>query len=209
MAGKSKQGVSFAPSLMGNSIESLLASGQKPPSYSNVEMRELDFCAPGIFSIAEALRDRPISSLSQRDLSRYATRVARERMESSTILCDLRKSYRCYLDIKKRSPLDIRRQYDDILWGLAGGYKPFMPRDNIHLWFWENSDKNAMFDICLEAGVQRRTLHIFVADALSEIGGLEQINDTLKIEYKFGLDFLKLFLVCVNQVVLNISQAQS
>ena len=195
---------SIKPSAMGETIESMVAH-ESLPKRNGTEMEILDFHTVGIAAVAEAIRDKPIAGLDQRSLTRYATRVALNRMEESSVLQELRTDYREYLDKKKDRPQIERRRLDKMLWGLACGYEPFISERSVHVWFWDEQVKNAILSICTDSGVPKRLLYPFVADALSEIGSLGRVVDDLTEEYRHALLCLSMYSVALKSVLLNIS----
>ena len=199
-----KKNVSLKPSDMGETIESLVAHDSLPKR-SSAELELLDFHTVGIAAVAEAIRDKPIVGLDQRSLSRYATRVALVRMESSSLLQDLRTDFRTYLDKKKERPQIERRRLDKMLWGLACGYEPFISERSVHVWFWDEQVKNAILSICADAGVPKRTLYPFVSDVLSEIGSLGRVVEDLVEEYRHAMLCLSMYAGALKNVLLNIS----
>ena len=205
MSRRQDKTASLRPSDMGETIESLLAK-EKLPKRTDADLKMLEFCTVGISAVGEAIRSKPIVGLDQRGLTRYATRVALARMESSEVVVRIRDKYSDYLNRKKDLAQIERRGIDKMLWGLACGYVPFVAENNVHLWFWDESVKNAITSICSDSGIPKRFIYPFVADALSDIGSLSRITEDLVGEYRYGLRCLEIFFGALDKAVLDISQ---
>lgn len=202
----SKKPVSLRPSSFGQSIEGLLLSKETPPRLPNSEMSTLDLHNDGISSVKEALTIRPIPRLNYRELSRYASRVALGRMQSNQTIAELRVTRKKYLDNKIERPERIRKYYDDILSGLSFGYRPFVIAPDVHVWFWDDSDCQAFYSLVSEAGLPKKILYCFVADALCELSGLGAIASDLSEDYKQGIRYINWLLSnyvhCADNVLL-------
>ena len=99
-----KKAVSLKPRDFNRDLRSLIRSGEKPPHLTSAEFHELDFCNDGILAVKEALASRPFSAVAPRELSRYASRIAFDRMQDSDLIKQLTLCQRLYLDNKIWQP---------------------------------------------------------------------------------------------------------
>jgi len=129
-------------------------------------------------------------------------------MERSPILTTLAQDYRSYLDEKKKQPQTIRKQYDDLLSGIARSYRPIAEAFGMHVWFWDDDDKNTITNLCSDTGLPMKMMLPFVAETLSEISALDKIAGDLIVDSQFGMSFIKMYQAVLRQASLNISQAQ-
>jgi len=181
---------------MGDTIESLVVHG-KLPRRSSADLKLLDFDTDsGITAIAEVLRGKPLAGVDYRSLSRYATKVALTRMSALPALSELQTVYRQYLDARKDWEQSERLLVDESLWGLACGYKPFV-HSRVHIWFWDEDVKNAIFAVLLDSGLPKQFVYPFVADALSELPNISKMGEDLVMEHRRAMRWLSGFLGAV------------
>ena len=163
----------------------------KPPKLSAADMHLLDFHTMGIAAVREALKMKPFAYLDYRELSRYASKLALDRMDSCPVIVDLKEARKDYHSRKAHLEQRVRQFYDDMLEGTTYGYKPFVPARNLHIWLWDNTVSEAVHASIGSSGIAQRSFFVFVADVLSELDSLGTVADDLKAEYLQGLRYFK------------------
>lgn len=181
-------GVPINPSSFASDILSLIERG-RPPKLSSSELDTLNVHTAGILAVKEALRAKPVPRIEYRELSRYATRAAIDRMETYPAVVSLRNDREAYIKQQLQLPQSLRKMWSDAL-RVTALYSPFVSCRNVHLWYWDEEDKQVDMRIREDAGLSLSVLYVFVAGALSELPDLDEVAEDLKREYDRGIKYL-------------------
>lgn len=179
-----ERGVNLGSHSFETDILSLIEQA-KPPKLPSSEMDTLDIHTVGILAIKEALKAKPVPHKEYRELSRYATRVAISRMETYPAIVSLCNCRDEYVKQQKKLPQSLRKMWSDAL-RACSMYRPFVSSGNIHMWYWDDADKQTDMRIRENAGLSLSVLYVFTAGALAELPNLDEIGEDLKREYERG-----------------------
>lgn len=181
-----------------SALEQLVATC-KPPKLPDAELERLQIHADGIRSIREALSQQPFQFVTYRDLSRYASKDAQERMSRDETLAALAVENDTFKSVIRGLPERMRKFWEDGVAAMAKWYRPFLSQE-IHLWMWSQDVKEAIDQIVGKASIRQGSVFIFVAESLSELVALEEIAKDLKVEAEQGKRCLRILLANRQQI---------
>lgn len=193
----SKTAVSLRPASMRPTIESLITQGATPPKKTSEELDRLDYNnSCGMHVVREVLKTPLLPSVSYRELSRYATHLAITHLRSLAEVMELESCMSEYRTAKSELEFRLRKFYDDSIEGAKRGYQPISRRANVHIWFWDESDKEQFLGVLEATELPSCILYPFTANALSDIAPRAMSRDCLA-EYDVAYRFIRCFLVTV------------
>ena len=177
-----------------NTIGTLMARGC-PPKVGSVELdQNLRFTSTGPYSVWDTLRHggHSVSSVGHREMSRYATKVAEERLGKVLGVEDLTLGMRRFGDVAGTLPLTYRKLFTDTLDVITRNYMPRESHKNLTIWFWDEDVKSNLCGFLSKAGLPSGLVFGLVAGALADLDLGEERQRDLNNEYRRVMLYIKL-----------------
>lgn len=142
------------------------------PLIPSTDLDRLDLHNTGPNVVHEVLRSCPIAGLGYRELSRYLSCVTANRMRDLDVFGRLASAWEAFDAEIARHNQRVRVYYTRIVESVQRSYRPFVPRNHLHIWFWDEETKSSSLDQLSRAQLPTGLFFALAAEPLSELVGV-------------------------------------